>query len=427
MNFKQLRSLMPKVKYEVELGLQRMNLLMKALGNPQKHVKFIHVAGTNGKGSTATFLSNILTESGYRTGLYTSPSLVTFNERIRVNRKEIRDEDIVSILKKINKALNGLNIYPTEFEIYTAIAFQYFYEQYCDIVILEVGLGGRLDATNIIKNPLVTVITPISMDHMGVLGSTLTEIAMEKAGTIKRSCPVVLYPQTDEVEKIIREKAFELDSPLYQPNFSTIETVSINMERQRFQYKTFENLEINLLARYQLKNAAMAIETIEILKNEGFLIFDHQIRRGLTKTQWPCRFEIVHKHPAIVLDGSHNLEGFESLVKNLKYYFPYKRIIGIVGLLKDKDCDNMLKEISPLLNECLTVTPQSSRAISAEDLAVYFQENHQVHALPCRTYKDAAAIAFKKSGKKDVICAFGSLYFVGEIRSTFIELSGMSM
>ncbi|WP_156288699.1 bifunctional folylpolyglutamate synthase/dihydrofolate synthase [Oceanobacillus salinisoli] len=402
----------------MRLGLDNIKALMAALDNPQKQLKFVHIAGTNGKGSVASYLAHILTKAGYKTGLFTSPYIEKFNERIKVNHENISDDALGKITGMVKDRVKSFQISLTEFEIMTAIAFLYFYEQECDIVVLEVGLGGRLDSTNVIDNPLLSIITSISYDHQAFLGSTLAEIAGEKAGIIKENSPVLLYSQEKEAEEVIYRAAQEKGAKVYQPEFTAITRIQTDLNGQVFHYKTYRNLRISLLGEHQLKNAALVLEAIQLLNSKGLEVSENALRDGLTETTWPGRFEIIHQHPTVVIDGAHNIDSIKALVDNLTKYFSDKRIIAIVGILKDKDVDQIVGEVSSVVDTFITVTPDSPRAMKAEVLADFLKEKN-LHAVSSRTYDEAADLALKQAGENDVICAFGSLYYIGAIRGIF--------
>ncbi|RKQ33923.1 bifunctional folylpolyglutamate synthase/dihydrofolate synthase [Oceanobacillus halophilus] len=399
----------------MKLGLDNIRALMAALGNPQKQLKFIHVAGTNGKGSVASYLAHILTEAGYKTGLFTSPYIEQFNERIQVNHEKISNESLGKITGEVKEKILEMKQNPTEFEIITAISFQYFYEQQCDIVVLEVGLGGKLDSTNVIDTPILSVITPISYDHQSFLGTTLTEIAGEKAGIIKENAKVLLYPQDKDAEEVIYQAAREKNAVVYQPDFGAIKDVRSSLTGQYFSYQSYQDLQISLLGEHQLKNAALAIEAVHLLNEAGFSVHDATLRKGLSKTTWPGRFEIIHQNPVVVIDGAHNIDSIQALVDNLTKYFSKKKIIAILGVLKDKDVDKILEEVSPVINQFITVTPDSPRAVGAEELATLLEEKN-IPVTSSETYEEAVQLAFQEAREDDVICAFGSLYYIGAVR-----------
>ncbi|MGB4588175.1 MAG: folylpolyglutamate synthase/dihydrofolate synthase family protein, partial [Clostridiaceae bacterium] len=348
------------LKFGSILGLERIGKLLELLGNPEKKLKFVHVAGTNGKGSTVAFLSSILIEAGYKVGMYTSPGLHRFNDRIRVNNHDIEDErlaEITGIVKeKIDLMISENMESPTEFEIVTAIAFLYYLEMSCDIVVLEVGLGGRLDSTNIIPAPLVSIITTIDYDHMDILGNTLTEIAREKAGILKRGTELILYPQQDEAEKVILKTADELKIKVHKVSFDDIEILDHDEYRQSFK-KDDEVYTIGILGEHQIKNAATAMEAAKVLRNKEFIISNTQLKNGLSNARWPGRFEILSHQPLYVADGAHNLQGVKVLADNLRKYFTGKKVIFIMGVLRDKKYEEMVREVLPLSAYFIAVTP----------------------------------------------------------------------
>lgn len=406
----------------IKLGLRRMSILLKHLGDPHKKLKYIHVAGTNGKGSTVAFISSILVEAGYKVGIYTSPSIQRFSERIRVNSAEIPEADIARITgiikEKVELMLDKGISNPTEFEIVTAMAFQYFAEQCCDIVVLEVGLGGRLDSTNIIESVEAAVITTINYDHMDVLGNTLLEIAFEKAGIIKKNCDVVLYPQGLAVERLFEQVCHRQRARLHKVELSSFSPVGFDKVRQEFNYEGYKSLEISLLGNYQIRNAAVAIKTIDILKEKDYQVNEEALRKGLAKAKWPGRFEIVNISPLFLIDGAHNTEGVITLVDNLRRYFPEKKITFITGILADKDYKSMMEAVIPMAKRFITVTPKNSRALSAQELAK-FLKSHCVNVLVGEKTENAIRKSLDLCLNDEMICAFGSFYFIGDIREYF--------
>lgn len=420
MNYKEaLEYIHGTLKFGVKLGLHNMEVLLELMGNPHKKLRFVHVAGTNGKGSTAAFISSILIESGYRVGIYTSPYIERFTERMKVNQEEIPGEELAKITEFVKEKVElmvaqGEN-HPTEFEIVTAIAFQYFFKSNCQIVVLEVGLGGRFDSTNVIDAPEVAVITTINYDHMDILGHTLQQIAYEKAGIIKKKGQVVVYPQEEGVEKVFIEKCKETGSEFHRVDFSEVKQLQFDSEGQIFSFKEFASLKISLLGDHQIKNAVMAIKTVEILRKRGYQITDSSLRNGLFKTQWKGRFEILLKNPVFIIDGAHNQEGAKVLAGTLEKYFPYRRKIFIMGVLKDKDYKGVIDEVIHGASECITITPLSPRALGGEDLAKVIRpycKNVQVSD----TIEEAVRTSIEKAEKADVICAFGSLTHIGVMR-----------
>lgn len=410
------------LKFGIKLGLESIETLLGLMGNPQDKLKFIHVAGTNGKGSTVTFISSVLIEAGYNVGIYTSPSLERFNERIKINYAEIDGEDLARITSLVKEYVDIMilkyNIYPTEFEIVMAIAFQYFFEMKCDIVVLEVGLGGRFDATNIIKEALVSVITTISYDHMDRLGDTLEKIAFEKAGIIKYGADVVVFPQQDIVMEVINRVCQDRKANLYNVDFGTIKIKNYSINGQEFEFNNWKSLKISLLGDHQVKNAAVALSVLEILREKGYNISLDSMEKGLLQAKWPGRLEVVSKQPIFLIDGAHNAEGAEALAKVLQAYFPGKKILFIVGALKDKDVNSIIQPTLPLAAGYITVTPDSSRALPSNDLA-NFVSQYCKNVLVSDTIVEAIKTSLSYASVDDVICAYGSLYYIGKIRSFF--------
>ncbi|RLL44902.1 bifunctional folylpolyglutamate synthase/dihydrofolate synthase [Oceanobacillus piezotolerans] len=405
----------------MKFGLERMQLIMEALGNPQDKLKVIHIAGTNGKGSVASYLSHVLTSAGYKTGLFTSPFLEAFNERFKINNQEIENEALSRITGLVKEKVEAVQVSLSEFELITAIAFQYFHEEQCDVVVLEVGLGGRLDSTNIIHSPVLSIITSIGYDHQAYLGDTLPEIAGEKAGIIKEGRPVILYPQEKETEDVILGVASEKNSKVVIPDFSQIKLIEKSLEGQTFDYKDCKQINISLLGEHQLKNAALVIEAIESIRAEGFKIDGAALIRGLAATKWPGRFEVIKQRPTVIIDGAHNIDSVRTLMGNLTTYFHDKRMIAIFGVLKDKDVSQMIEEVSSRIQTFITVTPDSPRAMLAGELADELRDKN-LNAISSESYEEAVELALKMANTEDIICSFGSLYYIGSIRRVFNQL-----
>lgn len=414
-------------KFGSKLGLDNIKALMKALGDPQNELKFVHVAGTNGKGSTSSMIASVLNEAGYKTGLYTSPFIEKFNERMQIDGKMIEDAELAEITgivkEKVEKMVENGHAHPTEFEVVTAIGFLYFKRNDCDIVVLEVGLGGRLDATNVIKTPLISVITPIDLDHVEYLGDTYAKIAGEKAGIIKEKGIVVSYPQNAEAMNVILEKSQNMECNLIRVCFDTLRIHNSNLESLIFEFEN--NLyEIGLIAPYQAENAAVAIKTLEELNRMGYEISREHIKRGLTKARWMARMEVVSKDPLIVIDGAHNVHGIKGLAEMLKRHGHAYEVVGIMGILKDKDFSSILSIILPVLDVVVTSKPDNPRAMSSLELADKIKDrpvigsNDQIEA--------AVKIALEYEGKTDrekMIICFGSLYMVGGARQFVNQLN----
>ncbi len=410
------------LKFGSKLGLESISKLMDFMGNPQRKLKFVHVAGTNGKGSTTAFISNILINSGYKTGIFTSPYIQRFTERIKIDDKEIAPNELADIIEfvktKIDLMIEEGLAHPTEFEIITAVAFEYFYRSSCDIVVLEVGLGGRFDSTNVIESPEACVITTISLDHTDRLGGTLAEIAYQKAGIIKPNSDTVLYPQKPESEEVFEQVCKSQNSRLHKVNLDTLKLKKFSLDGQIFDYKDYQNLNISLLGDHQLCNAALAIDVCEILGNKGFVINDNGIRRGIAKTIWPGRLEIISKAPLILIDGAHNFEGGQALNAALDRYFTDKSKIFIVGFLRDKDYHQIMEMLAAKARLIITVTPNNERALSSSELATILKQ-YSNNVQDGVTIENSLKLAIENTNEDSIICVFGSLYMIGEIREYY--------
>lgn len=398
-------------------NLDRMRALMAKLGDPQEKLKFVHIAGTNGKGSCAAMLASILKVSGYRTGLFTSPYLYRFNERMRINGKQIEDEALAEIVSAIKPAADALDEHPTVFELVTAAALLWFQREGCDIVVLEVGLGGRLDATNIIPRPEAAVIMNIGLDHTERLGGTVEEIAAEKAGIIKPGCRCVLYGQSESVEAVVRRRCEEQGAELRIADFSKIKPEFDSLYGQSFEYKG-ESYALPLLGRCQLQNAATALDAVEALREAGWQLEQSEVEHGLYAVSWPGRFELVHDEPLFVVDGGHNPQCAQTVIENLTQYFPHEKHVLLVGMLADKDYKSMLNILNHSADEYVCITPPSPRALPAEELAQELKRFGK-RVTVCGDIREGVAAASDAAGKLGMVCATGSLYSVGEIRACF--------
>ncbi len=399
-------------------GLSRTVELLEKMDNPQNNLRFVHIAGTNGKGSTAAILASVLQSAGLCTGLYTSPYISRFNERMQVNGQPIKDEELAKITEYCAPLARSMGDPPTEFELVTAIAFEFFRRRGCDIVVLEVGLGGRLDSTNVIKKPLCSVITNIGLDHTRELGDTAEIIAAEKAGIIKSGRPTVIYDLPLSVREVISQRCAEQASPLFSADFSQIETLSDSLEGQVFTYKAHSRLRTPLLGAHQLKNAALVLETLDVLRAEGINITDENIRKGFLNTRWPARFELISENPYFIVDGGHNPQCAETVAKSLNEYFPDKKTVVLFGVLADKDYMGLAAQLNTAAAEFVTITPRSTRALSAVELA----EKLKVFGKPvkaCGSISQGIEAAMATAGKDGVVCSVGSLYFAGEVRAHF--------
>ena len=393
-------------------------ILYQRLGNPQVGQNFIHVAGTNGKGSTCAMLAEILQCAGYKVGLFTSPHLERYTERIKINGQEISQKDWDRLEKQVNEAAVGLET--VEFDRITALGFLKFKEEACDIIVLEVGLGGRLDATNIIENPVLCAIASIGYDHTELLGNTIAEIASEKAGIIKKGSSVVVSYQSSEALDVFKAKALEMKAKLSitDPSMETLH--SISLDGQVISYKSHKGLKLSLLGSYQYKNVALVLDCIDELRN-SFDIPEAAISEGLSKVVWPGRFEILRKSPLIILDGAHNSNGAEELAECIKAYIPQKRVHFVMGVLSDKDYERMLGIIAPLASKFTLVTPPSHRALSADKLKTIIETKYKIPAEAADSVIDGIKKATLHQDFKEQVVIFGSLYQVAEVRNYFLQ------
>ena len=390
-------------------GLERIRRLLGRLGNPQEKLKFVHIAGSNGKGSTAAMLASVLTAAGLKTGLYTSPHLWRFHERFQVDGVPIPGDELVEIAVQVLAAAED----ETEFELMTAIGMVHFLRSKCDIVVLETGLGGRLDSTNIIPSPEAAVITHIGLEHTEILGDTLDKIAQEKAGIIKQGCDVVLCEQGFDLYCLFGE----ICKFRYSRLALTVkpEVLSSGLEGQTFTYRGEGLYHIALLGEHQLQNAAVVLEAVRVLRRRGWEIPETAVVRGLEQARWPGRLELARRGPDVILDGGHNPQCMEALARALGELYPEKKLIFLTGVLADKDWSTMMGELLPLAKEFYTITPDSPRAMPAAELAAYL-EGQGAKATPCGSVREGLELALVFLPPEDVVCVTGSLYMIGEAR-----------
>ena len=400
------------------LGLGRTRELLQKLGNPEKQLKFVHIAGTNGKGSCAAMLSSTLEAAGYRVGLYTSPFINRFNERMQINHQCIPDGELAELTAYIRPFADGMADPPTEFELITALAMVYFARHQCDIVVLEVGMGGELDSTNIIDVPEAAVIMAMGLDHVKELGPTMADIARAKAGIIKAGGRVVSYGGNPEADAVIAAACREKNASLRQPDFAAIVPGDFSLEGQSFSYKGWHDLRIPLVGAYQMKNAAVVLETVEVLRQRGWHISDEAVVQGLKNTRWPARFEVLRRDPVFIVDGGHNPHGIRATAESLQRLFPGKKFTFVTGVMADKDVESILGLIVPLADQFFTVRPDNPRAMSAQELAERIRAMG-AKATPCESVADGVARAVAAEGKDGVACALGSLYMSGDVRACF--------
>ena len=409
-------------KFGSVLGLDNIRELLERLGNPQDQLRVVHIAGTNGKGSTLAFLAGIFRESGYRAGRYVSPASFSYEERFRINEENISKKDLCFYMEKIKNVAeemvkDGLS-HPTMFEIETALSFLYFLDKKVDVVLLETGMGGRLDATNVVKKPIATVIASIGMDHMQFLGDTLEKIASEKAGIIKEGCPVISYDNTKEVNEVIKNKAKQMHAKVTFVNSAGIRVLQESLNGESFSYRSsdgrwYEKIEIPLLGRHQINNAALALETLNVIKNY-YCISDFQTEDGMRKTIWRGRIEILEREPMVICDGAHNPDGAKSLLSFLQNNFTNQRLIDIMGVLSDKDYEQMVQILAPAADKIYTVAPDNPRALSSRELCNCISKYHQ-NVEERQRLAECLSEVRQKAEKDDVIIICGTLSFQNEL------------
>lgn len=408
------------------LGLESIKELMKELSDIQNQLNIIHVAGTNGKGSVCAMLESILLEAGYRVGKYTSPAVFEYSERYRVDGKNMREEEFTDVISQVKEACDrmvarGLSR-PTIFEVETAAAFLYFYQKKCEIVILEIGMGGATDATNIIRKSLVSVLTSISRDHMGFLGDTLEEIATVKAGIIKENGHVVAICPTESVKNVIDKVCRERGATVLYTDKEQTEKIHISENRLCFQHAELGKIHLKMMGKYQVQNALCAIEVINQLVEQGYGISKEQLKRGLEQAEWEGRFSILSDKPLFVIDGAHNEDAAKKLRETLEMGFTKRKIIYIIGVLADKEHEKMLKTMLPLAEKVYTVTPHNPRAMDGELLA---EEARKYHGNVIFVPKIAQVVtkAIEEAEKeKGMVLAFGSLSYLGEVKNALKEI-----
>lgn len=401
-------------------GLKRELQLLSLLGNPEKSLKFIHIAGTNGKGSTAAMMASILHKAGYKTGLFTSPYIYRFNERIQLSGAQIPDGDVVRLTAKIRAMAQTMEEPPTEFEFVTAMAMEYYREQKTDIVVLEVGMGGLNDATNVIPAPEVAVITNIGLDHTDVLGDTVEKIAENKAGIFKEGCHAVVYRGTPGVEAVYESICAEKNIPLKKADFEGLVSVSHDLFGQVFHCGQRKDLSLPLLGDHQLHNAAVVLSIADSLKARGWQISEQNIHDGLRDVSWPGRFDIVSREPLFIIDGGHNPQCIDALVTNIRDYLTGRKIIALTGVLADKDYGEMFRPVMDLVSSFVCITPDNPRKLDAKALAGHLQQAGAA-AVACESVVDGVRIARELAGSTGAVLCFGSLYAIGAIRDALNE------
>lgn len=402
------------------LGLSGMRKLMNRLGNPQEDLCFVHAAGTNGKGSVLAYVSRVLAGAGYRTGRYTSPPIFAYLETTQVNETPITPDEFAEIFTQVAEAADAIAregfAHPTPFEMETAAAFLFFRQKGCEIVALETGMGGETDATNLVTNTKVAVLTSISMDHMDALGNSLAEIARCKAGIIKPDCRVVTAVQEPEAAQEIEKTCACQGVPCTVADYRKAQVIRQDLQGQSFSYEG-NTYSTRLSGQCQVENAVVAVKVLEALSDLGFAVSRGQIQQGLANTEWPGRFTLIRENPAVILDGAHNPKAAAKLAASIKACFSGKKIIYIMGVFADKDYRQVASLTAPLADEIFTIeTPGNPRALPAEELAKAVRKFHP-RVTAVSSLKEAADLALTKAGNKGVVVVFGSLSFLGEIQN----------
>lgn len=407
-------------------GLSRTRALLSKMGDPQKKLRFIHVAGTNGKGSTCAMLAQILQCAGYKTGLYTSPYITRFHERMQVNGKTITDEELCQITAYARPFADAMDDVPTEFELVTCIGFEFFARKSCDIVVLECGMGGEFDSTNVIDVPECAVMCTIGMDHMQFLGSTYAEIARTKSGIFKPGGVCVTYPTLPEVEDVYETAAHERRLHWARADFARMHPVSHSLQGQMFTFDGFGALQLSLLGRNQLHNAALALTVVEALRKKDWTIPDEAVRAGLRTVTWPGRFELVRRHPDAIVDGGHNEQGMRSLRENILDYLPGRKIIAVTGVMADKEYEKMFLPVLPLIRRFITVEPPNPRALPAQELATALR-SLGANAQSAGSVEEGTLLALRLLEPGEAVLAFGSLYMLGQVRSCIFDTDSTNL
>lgn len=396
-------------------GLERTKELVNCLGNPQNNLKFVHVAGTNGKGSFCSMLSSVLVKAGYNVGLYTSPYIKVFNERMQINGMPISDTELGEITEEIKPIADSMEDKPTEFELVTAIALKYFERHNCDYVVLECGLGGRLDSTNIVSTPVLSVITGIDFDHTSILGDTIEKIAYEKAGIIKEGIPCLWCGENEKAFDVIESVANEKKSPIFKVNRESLKVKKATLDGTFFNFEGYKDIEIRMLGKYQTINATNVISAIEILKKQGLEISKKSIYEGLKSATWLARFEKLLSSPIVIFDGAHNPQGVSSCIESIKEYFGEQKVIVVTGVMADKDYRFIADKIGEVAKEVVCVTPNNPRALDAFEYSKEFLRQN-IKSSGFETVKAAVEYAIKTAKEENVaVACLGSLYMYSEV------------
>ena len=403
------------------LGLERTQALLHALGEPQKKLKFIHVAGSNGKGSTCAMLAAILQAAGYRTGLYISPYIQDFCERMQVNGENVPGDTLAAITERVRTIADAMEDHPSQFELVTAIALEFFFEAKCDIVVLEVGMGGALDSTNAIDAPEVAVITNIGLEHTEYLGDTLEAIAETKAGIIKPGCRAVCYDGAPEVTQVVKRVCREKGVPLQCVNFKRLTPMEETLDGQTFRWDG-KRKRVALLGPHQLHNTATVLHTVDALRARGWKVPEEAVDEGLANVKWPARLEVLSRDPVFLLDGGHNPQCAEALAAAIDKLFPDQKVIFLLGVLADKDYPQIMDIVMPYAKKFYCMTPFSPRALPAEQLRDYLKERGADAVSYDSDLERGIRAALKAAGKRGAVVAFGSLYLAGHVRTAWQQM-----
>ena len=400
-------------------GLEKLQQALHLLGDPHHHTEFVHIAGTNGKGSTAAMTASVLQTAGYRTGLYTSPHLMRYNERMQIDGVPISDEDFVEAASQVQRVCEQLGGVPIVFEVLTLMTLWYFAQQRCDIVVLEVGIGGLLDSTNVIPSPKVAIITQLGMDHTETLGNTLEEIAAQKGGIVKEGTPTVMALQEPSAVAIVQQICDKHHAPLALADPERLRVLDASVAGQMLEDREYGKLKLPLAGEHQRKNAANVLEAVAMLRTQGYRISDDDVREGIAKTVWPARFERLSTAPDFILDGGHNPQCLHAATAALREYYPGQKVVFLVGMMADKDTDHMLAEMASIAKSFVCISPDSPRAMQPQLLAQQLTERFHLPACACGSVREGIAEATRQAGKEGVVCALGSLYLAGEVRAAF--------
>lgn len=397
-----------------KLGLERIKELLNYFDNPQDKLNIIHVSGTNGKGSFSSMLSSVLYQAGYHVGYFSSPSITTVNDSFRINCKPVSNEVFTFVMEKVIEKANNMHDKPTEFELLTAAAFLIFLESKCNICIIECGLGGDTDSTNIISSPILSVITNVRRDHCHILGNTIEEIAYHKSGIIKKDCPVLYGGEINKAFEVIKNKADKMSSKLYITDFNKLYNKNFNLDYTEFSYDNYNDLKLSLLGTYQIYNAANVLTAIDILNENGYKIKIQSVYNGLKNSTWQGRFEVLTHDPIVIFDGAHNPDGMSVAIKSIKHYFNGQPVVFLMGIMADKEYQYYVDIVKDIADTIFTVTPDNPRSLDCKKLCEFFK-SHNINSVYSEIFDDGVkkAVSYAKSRNLPLI-ALGSLYMYSD-------------